>query len=127
MANVNNCGTVWGRFWSNTSHKDHVQLCTSKIEFLEGHWGQGRLWIVNCSVNRENYESLRLRKKDSFIHPGSAKKFSTCNSFIENHVNYFTDSCDKRDKIPDGLRHEQYETVDKNLHTVYYIHSIECI
>ena len=54
MANVNNCGTVWGRFWSNTSHKDHVQLCTSKIEFLEGHWGQGRLWIVNCSVNREN-------------------------------------------------------------------------
>ena len=73
------------------------------------------------------YESLRLRKKDSFIHPGSAKKFSSCNGFIEHRVNYFTDSCDKCDKTPDGLRHEQYETVDKNLHTVYYIHSIECI
>jgi len=52
------------------------------------------------------YESLRLRKKDSFIHPGSAKKFSTCNGFIEHRVNYFTDSCDKCDKTPDGLRRE---------------------
>jgi len=54
----------------------------------------------------ECYESLRLRKKDSFIHPGSAKKFSSCNGFIEHHVNYFTDSCDKCDKTPDGLRRE---------------------
>ena len=54
----------------------------------------------------KNYESLCLRKKDSFIHPGSAKKFSSCNGFIEYCVNYFTDSCDKRDKTPDGLRHE---------------------
>ena len=52
------------------------------------------------------YESICLRKKDSFIHPGSAKKFSSCNGFIEHRVNYFTDSCDKRDKTPDGLRHE---------------------
>ena len=52
------------------------------------------------------YESLRLRKKDSFIHPGSAKKFSSCNGFIEHRVNYFTDSCDKRDETPDGLRRE---------------------
>jgi len=25
---------------------------------------------------------------------------------IEHHVNCFTDSCDKRDKTPDGLRRE---------------------
>jgi hypothetical protein len=24
---------------------------------------------------------------------------------IEHRVNYFTDSCDKRDKTPDGLQH----------------------
>jgi len=42
-------------------------------------------------------------------------------------VNYFTDLCDKCDKILDGLQHEQYETVDKKLRTVYYIHGIECI
>jgi len=42
------------RFRCHTSDKVHVQSCMSKIEFLEGHWGQGRLWIVNCSVNREN-------------------------------------------------------------------------
>jgi hypothetical protein len=63
---------------------------------LAGHW-------MGIDMN---YESLRLRKKDSFIHPGSAKKFSSCNGFIEHRVNYFTDSCDKRDKTPDGLRHE---------------------
>ena len=54
----------------------------------------------------KGYESLRLRKKDSFIHPGSAKKFSSCNGFIEHRVNYFTDSCDSCDKTPDGLRRE---------------------
>ena len=53
-----------------------------------------------------HYESLHLHKKDSFIHPGSAKKFSTCNEKIEHHVNYFTDSCDKCDKTLDGLQHE---------------------
>ena len=42
-------------------------------------------------------------------------------------MNYFTDSCDKRDKTPDGLQCEQYETVDKNVRTVYSMHSIECI
>jgi hypothetical protein len=52
------------------------------------------------------YESLRLRKKDSFIHPGSAKKLRPHNGFIEHRVNYFTDSCDKRDKTPDGLRRQ---------------------
>ena len=52
------------------------------------------------------YESLRLCKKDLFIHPGSAKILRHCNIFIEHHVNYFTDSCDKHDKTLDGLRCE---------------------
>ena len=34
--------------------------------------------VISCKV--PGYKSLRLRKKDSFIHPGSAKKFSTCNA-----------------------------------------------
>ena len=61
---------------------------------------------VNNTEDGVCYESLRLRKKDSFIHPGSAKKLRPHNGFIEHRVNYFTDSCDKRDKTPDGLRHE---------------------
>ena len=53
-----------------------------------------------------SYESLRLCKKDLFIHPGSAKILRHCNEKIEHRVNYFTDSCDKHDKSPDGLQCE---------------------
>ena len=51
---INDHGISPHRFWCHTSDRVHVRSCMLKIEFLEGHWGQGRLWIVNCSVNREN-------------------------------------------------------------------------
>ena len=38
------------------------------------------LMALQAGLARCYYESLRLCKKDSFIHPGSAKKFSTCNA-----------------------------------------------
>ena len=117
---------------SNSSMAGCIRCCDGwRLTILQDQSTSGNASrsqpCISAKKPRHGYESLRLRKKDSFIHPGSAKKLRPHNGFIEHHVNYFTDSCDKRDKTPDGLRHEQYETVDKNLCTVYHIHSIECI
>ena len=62
--------------------------------------------VIDVFEIKSVYESLCLRKKDSFIHPGSAKKLRPHNSFIEHRVNYFTDLCDLCDKTLDGLRRE---------------------
>ena len=82
-------------------------LVLTKEQYRERLGDQAHKVGIDCMQHQRTvYESLRLRKKDSFIHPGSAKKFSSCNGFIEHRVNYFTDSCDKRDETPDGLRRE---------------------
>ena len=60
-------------------------------------------WITLCIVPILSvYESLHLHKKDSFLHPGSAKKGQP-NKKIEHHGNYFTDLCDKHGKTSDDL------------------------
>ena len=52
-------------------------------------------------------DSLRVRlcKKDLFIHQDLPKNSVAVTKRLST-VNYFTDSCDKCDKTPDGLRCE---------------------
>jgi hypothetical protein len=61
--------------WSAPEALKHLWRCFDKVKRL--HFFLHLLYQIKLEFV---YKSLCLRKKDSFIHPGSAKKFSTCNA-----------------------------------------------